>query len=305
MRRFDGTDLYLGTVLALLRVTEAANSVALCQRVASAIGAAASRASRQKYRHTQRALSNYFGTRYDTRAVRHITHQTFHAFWRDAFVLCNLDWRGFIDTATVTGFEYLENAHAHGRGVIVLENSYFGLRNLAKRILRARGWQIHQTHATNHLAGFHVRGNTRLRERMLRPMFERREKNFVASILKIPTDGTFHFARAAANLLDANELLYFSGDGDMAHKFVAVNFLGRRVPFPTGIVNLARLTRAPIVPLFCYHDAAGQIFLRLEPPLEFPDTARAAEIGMQQYAARFEQYIDAHPGQYRNWHSLV
>jgi KDO2-lipid IV(A) lauroyltransferase len=304
MRRIDATDLYLATVLTLLRVTETANSIALCERFAAVIGGTAARTSRRKYQNTLRALSDYFGTRHDARTLRRIARQTFHTFWLDAFVLCQLDWRAVLDAAQITGLEHLEHAHARGRGVILLENSYFGLRNLAKRILHARGWQIHQTHATNHLAGFSAPGSTTLRQRVLHPAFEEREKNFVASIVHIPTDGSFDFVRAIARLLANNAAVYFSGDGDTSHKFIAIDFLGRRAPFPTGIVNLARLSGAPIVPLFCFRDQKQRVVLRVEPPLEFPDNARAAEIGMAHYAARYAQYIDTYPEQYRNWYSL-
>lgn len=305
MRRADGLDLYLSTVLMLLRATEAVNSFTLCQHLATALGASAARASRYKYRNTLRALDNFFGTRHDDRARRRIARQTFRTFWLDAFVLCNIDWRTVLEAAETTGLEYLENARSQGRGVIVLENSYFGLRNLAKRILQARGWQIHQTHAMKHLAGFYVHGSTAMRQRMIRPAFERRESSFVASIEHIPSDGSMAFTRKLAQRLAGNGAVYFSGDGDTSHKFIRADFLGQRAPFPTGIINLARLTGAPVVPMFCYGDTSGKFVLRLEPPLEFPDSARAAETGMQQYAALYTSYIDAHPGQYRNWHSLV
>lgn len=305
MRWADISDVYLGTALALLRATQAANSFPLCQQLASVLGTAAVGVSRTKYQNTVRALGRYFGARYDARAQRRIARQTFRTFWLDAFVLCDMDWRAVLETADVTGLEHLEHARTQRRGVIVLENSYFGLRNLAKRILRRRGWQIHQTHAEGHLACFYAPDSTKLRARFVRPAFERRELQFVASIQYIPADGIMAFTRKLARMLDGNAAVYLSGDGDTSHKFVTADFLGQSAPFATGIINLARLTGTPVVPIFCFHDASGRFILRLEPPLEFPDDARAAEIGMQGYAALYEHFIRAHPDQYRNWHSFV
>lgn len=50
--------------------------------------------------------------------------------------------------------------------------------------------------------------------------------------------------------LAANGIVAQTGDGLHSARFVEVDFLGRRIPFPTGMAGVAQLTGAPIVPVF-------------------------------------------------------
>lgn len=102
-------------------------------------------------------------------------------------------------------------------------------------------------------------------------------------------------------MLQSNELIYLSGEGQIGHKHITRNFLGRTRRFATGAVHLSKLTGAPILPLFCWRDETDQLQLVIEPPLEFPNDARAAEIGMTNFAMMLEAYIRQYPDQYRNW----
>ena len=50
--------------------------------------------------------------------------------------------------------------------------------------------------------------------------------------------------------LAANGIVAQTGDGLHSARFVEVDFLGRRIPFPTGMIGVAQLTGAPVVPIF-------------------------------------------------------
>jgi len=167
--------------------------------------------------------------------------------------------------------------------------------------LRAHGFSIHQTHSREHLGGFYAQGETEIRARVIRPFLEAREKNFVAAIHYLPRGESLAVTRQLANLLQANKVFYLSGEGQLGHKHITRDFLGHPRRFATGAINLSKLTGAPLLPLFCWRDETDQLQLVIEPPLEFPNDARAAEIGMTNFATRLESYIRRYPDQYRNW----
>jgi lauroyl/myristoyl acyltransferase len=52
------------------------------------------------------------------------------------------------------------------------------------------------------------------------------------------------------NVLKEKAILLLVGDGWHSASFVDVTFLGRTLPFTNGPLNLARLSGAPVVPVF-------------------------------------------------------
>ena len=56
--------------------------------------------------------------------------------------------------------------------------------------------------------------------------------------------------RPIVRQLAANGVVAQTGDGLHSARFVEVDFLGRRIPFPTGMIGVAQLTGAPVVPIF-------------------------------------------------------
>ena len=56
--------------------------------------------------------------------------------------------------------------------------------------------------------------------------------------------------RPIVRQLAANGVVAQTGDGLHSARFVEVHFLGRRIPFPTGMLGVAQLTGAAVVPIF-------------------------------------------------------
>ena len=112
------------------------------------------------------------------------------------------------------------------------------------------------------------------------------------------------FTRQLADRLAENNLVVISGDGQGGQRHIERAFLGRVRRFAVGGISLARLTGAPILPLFCYERADGNIESVVEPPLEIPEGPLAADAAMGAFAQQLERWICLYPGQYRNWHSL-
>ena len=299
MRRIDGTDLYLLFVLGLFRMVEVSRSARLRQSVAAFAANTAYRLSPGNGKKIRAGLAAS-GQNHSSADQAKIVRGTFQTFWQDAFLLCEMDLRAELDQVRVQGLRHLREAQARGCGAILLESTFFGYRNLSKRIVHAQGVMPHQTHSPDHLGGFGVWHPTRLSSSVIRPFFENREKQFVASILYLSATD-FAATRQLSRLLQANELLYISGEGQVGQKFVELNFLERPQKFATGATSLAKFSGAPVLPLFCFRDAASKFQCRIEPPLEFPNDARSAEIGMTHYAALLDKHVRQYPEQYRNW----
>jgi lauroyl/myristoyl acyltransferase len=301
MRRADATDLYLLAVLSLFRAVEASGSPQLRERTARQVGDLAYRVSYDKREQTRRNLQTYLGARVTRAQLNQLVRATFISSWTNAFWICRMAAGPEERAASVSGLEHLQSAVERGRGAILLENSFFGQRSAAKRVLAVHGWRGHQTHAQSHLGSFHAAGETDLRTRLIRPAFERREREFVESIIYLPDDSSLAFTRHLARLLGENGLIYISGDGSYGRKHIVYPFHGHLRRFATGVFNLAILTGAVLLPIFCHYDAQGGLECCVEHPLELANHARAAEGAAAQFATQLAKYVSAHPEQYQNW----
>ena len=302
MRAFDATDLYLLSVAGLLRLVELVGSARLRDDTACFVRNMAYRLSRHRREHSLASVTAYYGTQRTAFEVRHIVRGTFQTFWQDTFYLCRMG-PGGVPVGTLQGAEHLRDATKRGHGVILLENSFFGFRNVARLLIWADGWRPRQAHSTEHLAGFQTHSETWLRSRVTRPLFDRREKQLVDSIIYMSSTRSLAFTRELAANLRENGLLYLSGEGQMGQRHVERVFLGQPRRFATGVFSLSKLTRAPILPIFCYSSSDGTFTCVIEPPLNVPDTRDAAEQGIAQFATRLEDYARRYPEQYRNWHA--
>jgi lauroyl/myristoyl acyltransferase len=144
------------------------------------------------------------------------------------------------------------------------------------------------------MGGFWTHGETELRARIVRPWLDRLERQFVAEIIYLPRDDSLAFTRRLVQVLQADQALCVSGEGQIGQKRVVLSFLGRERAFATGMVSLAKLTGAPILPLFCWRDETGETRVVVEPPLDL-------NTGIKAYAALLEAYVTRYPEQYRGW----
>ena len=77
--------------------------------------------------------------------------------------------------------------------------------------------------------------------------------------------------------------------------------------FPTGLVSLAKLSGAAMLPLFCIHETHDRTSIFIESPIAIDrdgDRERCLEKAVTQYVRLLESYIKKYPEQYRNWHEL-
>jgi lauroyl/myristoyl acyltransferase len=83
--------------------------------------------------------------------------------------------------------------------------------------------------------------------------------------------------------------------------YAEVDFLGRRVRFPTGVARLAKSTNALIFPYFM-HEANGHLSAQFLPPID--PVALAPNEVLQHLACELETRIRAHPGHWWLWDAL-
>jgi lauroyl/myristoyl acyltransferase len=304
MRIVRDRDLYLLAVVALMTLAGA-----LPFRPRRALGSAlafvAYRISHRKRRDSEQGVSLALAGAVTPRERTAIVKAAFRQFWQDAFVSPRSSRPG---TDSVAGLSHVHDALAAGRGVILWESSQFGSRMTAKRILRDAGLSICQVHADNHVGGFGEGGRTAsvVRQRLVEPFFDRRERRFVAEIASLSAHERVGGRRALLRLLADNRIVCMANDGRFGQKFVSVPFFGQPRRIATGIATLARVTRAAILPMFCVETRPGEWLVTIEPPLrsDAADHDDAASDLATQYVTLLESYVRRYPGQFRTWDML-
>ena len=231
----------------------------------------------------------------------------FFEFWQDTFSLLPTESeRAALKRVDLHGLEHLHRAWKEGRGTILWESSYFGRRTLTNQILRMNGFSIHQIHAENHVGGFlYERSSpTWVGDHVIKPFFEKCEKNFVKEIIYLSRSDSLAFTRILLSRLKQNGILCVSGEGKFGRKQIPLNFLGRTRLFPTGMVSLAKISGASILPVFCIQEKNSTTRLIIESPIDIKtnlDRESGLENSVRQYVNLLESYIRKYPEQYRNW----
>ncbi|MEK7728149.1 MAG: lysophospholipid acyltransferase family protein [candidate division KSB1 bacterium] len=206
----------------------------------------------------------------------------------------------------VEGLEHLEAALAAGKGAILL-SAHYGYARMIKPILSMRGYKVS---IVGPKAGIRYSRRYKQEREQKRSEFTRFGK-FMHQRLQVARD-SYDVIDLAATLnirplvqvLKRNEILFIQGDGLHAANLVNVEILGQSIPFPQGIMSIARGTGAAVVPVFAV-DTPGNLGLRIviETPICFgedvaaaPDTAAAH---IEKFARVFESYVKRYPHLYR------
>ncbi len=295
------------SVIMAIKVGHGFGSVRLRLLFTKAVALLAYRLSSSKRRSSEKNLSTAFNDQLSKERIRAIVKGSFFQFWLDLFTMpYGSDLEGEARPVSVYGLEHLQESLKRGDGAILWESSYFGRRNLAKHILYQNGFAVDQVHASNHMAGFGTPRDNQswATERVIRPFFDNCERSFVREIIYLGDSDSLSFTKLLVSRLRKNRILCISADGTRGHKFISVSLLGRTVSLPTGAVSLARITNAPIFPLFCFADASGGTKLTILPPLQISSASQREEVlenGVRQFVALLESYVRMYPEQYRKW----
>jgi lauroyl/myristoyl acyltransferase len=273
--------------------------------IANSVSSAAYILSPQRRRVIETNLIRYFNTELSHIQRKQITKQVFDCFWQDFFLWHTVRSRQeILGTVEIHNLDRLHTALAQGKGIILLESSFFGNRAITKQIFHANGIEIHQIHSETHLAGLRSSSTSLVRHKFVRPFFDRCEKKYVSEIINLPTSDSLSHTRHMAGLLQQNKIICASGDGQNGQRLMTVFFMGQTRAFTTGIINLSRLSGAPLLPIFCVNGADGKTHLFIESALSLKigsNREQQIENGLNQYARLLEGYIRQYPGHFRNW----
>lgn len=100
--------------------------------------------------------------------------------------------------------------------------------------------------------------------------------------------------RPIVRSLAENAIVAQTGDGLHSARFVEVDFLGRRVPFPTGMESVAQVTGAVVVPIFQVGAPTGTMRVVIEEPWTVDrggDREEALRDAVARYAERLEHHL--------------
>ena len=304
-------DLYNFGHFALAEAVARLPSAGMRQAAIGALAFAAYSLSHEKRRLIERNVAVAFAGRAEPSETRRIAIGCFREVWQEM-----VDWVPAVGDRLpareieIRGLEHLQQALARGRGAILWESNGFSRRLQAKRTLHAHGVSLHQTHGETHLGVLlNPPGQgTWLRERLMRPAYQRRESAFVAEILIIPVHSGIASGRVYAKRLGENAILCMAGDGRIARKLYPVEFLGQTVPFAPGAVKLAQLSGAPLLPMFWAPAVDGPPALEIDPPI-IPNSAGDGDAVIIDCLQRFADALAARvmrwPEAYRNWHMVA
>ena len=227
------------------------------------------------------------GTSWDAAAVRSaLAANTPRLLARD-LLLDHLDDADAFARFELEGLENLEAARAGGRGVVLL-GSHFGAYIAALHWLDRRGLPLRllvqrPTHASRRLLARFDADDPRFPQRAFTLRRGMRPGEASRCVL------------LARDALRAGFAVYLKGD--VPHEAAGSQpgqLLGRHLPFAAVWADLARVTGAPVVPVFCVPRPAGRFRLTFEPPwsLTATDPARAVAA----YLRRLEAWIAREPG---------
>ncbi|MDH3688529.1 MAG: lysophospholipid acyltransferase family protein [Gammaproteobacteria bacterium] len=310
MKVVAAKDFYYLVVIGLVSLIGLVSSSKFKDLVVRTIGFIAYCFSRIKRKLIERNVSLAFEGQLSQQKLRNITIGALHGVWEEMLSWLPSDAkRSGVDQVRIHGMEQLREALEKGKGIILWESNGFGIRILAKKVLHANGFSVCQVHGVDNLGGFLTDDSegTWVRSKWIKRFFDRCERHFVYAIINLPRADSFAAARRLKNILKQNRIVCVSGDGKMGHKLMSFDFLGHNEFFATGMVSLAKLSGATILPMFCIRERDGERHLFIESPIPVhPDGDRESgfRMSLSRYVSLMESYIRAHPEQYRNWHIL-
>src|SRR5437763_15758391 len=202
--------------------------------------------------------------------------------WIDFFKIPRTDRRRLGSLLTPIGLENLDAAVARGRGGIVVAPP------MGSWELAAASWaasfgeivvmveQIEPRRLFEHVSVLRSRMNIRV----------------------IPLSRTG--ARDIMRMLKEHRMVVLAMDRDILNTGQRFKFFGRLTSFPTGPVEIALKTGAPILPAFCIRDENHAYIAVGDPPLFLtPSEYQAADVpsAIDQTLATSERYIKRYPDQ--------
>lgn len=168
---------------------------------------------------------------------------------------------------------------------------------LGKVALLERGFHLCQLHGSQHGGSESLLG-----QKVVRGIYRKAETRLFVEVIDIDDD-SLGYLRRVVKRLRQNCVVCVSALGEVGRKFISLELLNTRHYFATGVVSLARMSGAALVPLFCLREADGQYRLFLEKPIALGNEGdEATAQAIAQYVRLLESYIRRYPEQWSRWY---
>jgi lauroyl/myristoyl acyltransferase len=205
-------------------------------------------------------------------------------YYADVVGMHGMDVKRFwAEDMTIDGLEYLEQAKAAGRGVIIA-SAHYANPEFAVQGLAAIGIKVFA-----------------LVEPLEPPELGRLMRGLRTVYGHIYEPVSFSAIRDALTWLRNGGVSAILIDRDIQKRGIVLDFCGAPARFPTGAVDLAMRTNAMLLPGWVRRTGGFKMYTRLGPPLEMVRTGdREADIRTNTAAllALFEKHLKEDPGQW-------
>ncbi len=238
-------------------------------------------------RSVQRNMRQIMGPHADPREVRAAAKEVFYnvtRYYADLIRVPRLNVRRFYDeNVTVYGVEYLMDALASGRGVIVV-SAHYGNPEIVVQSAAAMG-----------VRAFSI--TEPLRPQRLSDLMHRLRSSQGQVFRPI----SFSTMKDAVRWLREGKLIPLLCDRDIQHTGILLPFCGAEARMPVGAAQLAMRTGAVVVPMFSHRKKGDHFEVYTEPPLEMVSTGDEAEdvrVNTLKIISCIEKYLRRDPGQW-------
>ena len=201
----------------------------------------------------------------------------------DLIRLPRMKLRDLERTITIQGMEYLDDALAQGRGLIVT-SGHIGNFSIVAQLAAARGYKVSIIAEDIEPPKLYDYVNT-LRSR------------FGLRMIKLGSTQVLTIYR----LLKKNEVLLLAGDRDVTDDGIPTIFFDALADMPPGPVALALRTNTPLIYGYTNRKPDNTSIVQLEPPLELVRTGDRdldLKINMRKMAQLLEEQILNNPSQW-------
>lgn len=220
----------------------------------------------------------------DAKRARQIAEDSLHRFGRMVvevlrFPLLNKD--NIHELVQVEGLEYLEQAYAEDKGVIMCTGHY-------------GNWEL--LGATVALHGYPMLSITRKQNNSYMDKAINEFRQMVGQ--KVTYNRGGHGLLAISRMLKEKHLLGVLYDQDTNDDGVEIELFGKRSIIPLGAAALSRIYGSPILPIFLHNNDDGTCTAKIYPPLYTPRTKDKQQDFYdvtKKLVDVLEQEITAHP----------
>lgn len=196
----------------------------------------------------------------------------------DFFRYAKLNKDFFTQHVRIAGKEYLEEAKARNKGVILL-SAHLGNYELGAAIVNSLGCDVYVVALPN-------------KDERIRGFFDRQRE--LQGIKVIPTGSG---VRRSYSALKKGAVVAFLGDRDFSGRKAVFNICSKPAYMPEGFTFFALKTGCAILPVFCLREEGNKFNLVFEKIIEYKENSTPEEI-INNYIVILEKYLKKYPQQW-------